>query len=304
MSDDTPDVKPEEAGNVAPEVQPEQSSGIRYTETMAEAKAKIASEGEKTAAEELGVDQASYDKYYKNGEFDWASYGKEQAFKAKQKPAKEAASEGDGEEPKPAEAKASESTEEADTEAAKQAVSDAGLDWDNLANQVLHNGDISKEDREKLSKMVPEHIIDNYISMVNRDTDAVITKVVEGFGGEDHFTEVFNGLQENATGEQRDLVDQLLGDEATFDEGVALARKLAKVEAPAAPATQRQEFRTPNANSGAASDAIKPFESFSEQMAAQRDPRYKNDPAYRDEVTKRIAVSDNYVNPRAHGAGL
>ena len=66
-------------------------------------------------AASLGVDQASFDKYYKEGNFDWASYGKEQAFKASQE----------------FEATKEATTEEVQPEAAA-AVADAGLDWNSF----------------------------------------------------------------------------------------------------------------------------------------------------------------------------
>ncbi len=297
------EVKPEaqeaeEAGNVAPEVQPEQSSGIRYTETIEEAKAKIAESKEEATADSLGVDKASYDKYYRNGEFDWASYGKEQAFKAKQKTEEAPAEEATAEEEAPApEAEAAPEGEEA----AREAVEKAGLDWDDLGNQLLETQDISPEAKEALSKIgIPEDIIDNYISMVNASTDAVVSRIVQGFGGEEQFTEVFNGLQEKATEEQRDAIDKLLADDRTFSDGIAMARKLAEVEAPA---EQPKEFSTPNANVGSTQSA-QGYQSFDEQMAAMRDPRYKNDPEYRGEVMKRIAASTYDINPRAHTSGL
>jgi len=303
MSEVKPEaVSPEEAGNVAPEVQPEQSSGIRYTETIAEAKAKIAAEKEGVTAESLGVDKASYDKYYRNGEFDWASYGREQAFKAKQASSKET---------KPAEnadVKPAESAENTPAEpategeqAARDAVAQAGLNWDDLVNQLLQNNDISPEAKESLKKIgIPEDVINNYIEMVNASTDAVVTRVVQGFGGEEQFTAVFNGLQENATSEQQRVVDDLLADDRTFQDGVALARKLAGVPAPK---TLPKEFGGANANVGATTSA-QGYASFNEQMAAMRDPRYKNDPEYRGEVMKRIAASTYDLNPRAHTSGL
>jgi uncharacterized protein (DUF1330 family) len=50
--------------------------------------------------------------------------------------------------------------------------------------------------------------------------------------------------------------------------------------------------KAPNLTQGSTSgDSVKPFGSAAQVTEAMRDPRYKNDPAYRESVSKRIAVS-------------
>ena len=51
--------------------------------------------------------------------------------------------------------------------------------------------------------------------------------------------------------------------------------------------------KAPNLAQGSTSgDSVKPFGSAAQVTEAMRDPRYKNDPAYRQTVEKRIAVSN------------
>ena len=51
--------------------------------------------------------------------------------------------------------------------------------------------------------------------------------------------------------------------------------------------------KAPNLTQGSTSgDSVKPFGSAAQVTEAMRDPRYKNDPAYRDSIEKRIAVSN------------
>ncbi len=108
---------------------------------------------------------------------------------------------------------------------------------------------------------------------------------------------------EHATEEQRDQIDALLRDEATIDAGVNLAFQLAQVEASGPTQNAEPVAGARNAAQGAA-DA-QPFNSFQEMVQAQRDPRYKTDPAYRDEFMKRAAASQNVeMNPRLHSGGM
>lgn len=300
MSEQKPEAQPEGAGDVPVEAPKDQTTSQRFTDTMADAKAKLADNAvtENLPEELQGMDQASLEKYYKDGVFDWASYGKEQAFKAKQSPASEEpakAEEGEGE------PKEGITDEEADK--AKEIADHAGVDFDAAANDIIENGDISEADRKKLlDNGIPEIVIDEFVRLLVTDVNARVTSVIESLGGEEHFNAVFDGLQEKATPEQRDNIDDLLRDPATFDAGIQLAKSLSGVTTPE-PSPNEQITGGRNQVAPTA-PAVQGFASFDEQMIAQRDPRYTSDPVYRDEVMKRIQASTYTVNPRAHTGGL
>lgn len=291
-------VKPEDQSQ-APVPNRSGQDAVRFTETVEEAKAAIKEEQTAETAEALGVDQASFDKYYKDGNFDWASYGKEQAFKAKQKSAEPA---------EPTE-QPSDNASEVEEDQAKAAnaqdlAEQAGIDWEAAAKSIIETGDISEADREKLQKMgLPDFIIDDYIATVGRDADRYLNEVMGLFGGEDGFTKVFEAVSEKATPEQRSQIDDLLRDPATQKLGVQLAYQLAEMTQ-AQPMQQAQPVAGPQ-NAAPTGGAAQPFADFNEMVAAQRDPRYKNDPEYRRQFMERARVSQNIdMNPRLHTSGL
>jgi hypothetical protein len=291
-------------GDVKPEVQPDGSQAVRFTETIVDAKDAIAKEAEAATAESLGIDQASFDKYVKDGVMDWASYGKEQAFKAAQKPAEEA----------PAEPKAGEGeAAAADAEKAANAqdlAEKAGIEWEQAAASIVESGDISEADRKALTDMgLPEFVIDDYIEAVKRDADGYISTVMDAFGGEAQFEQVFNAVTEKATDEDRTRIDDLLRDPKTFQFGVQLAYETAGIQAPA-PGTQPATAPAPAVPAGGAVNAapgdagVTGFADFNEMVAAQRDPKYKTDPEYRAQFMKRARASNIDMNPRLHTSGL
>lgn len=297
--------KPEEGGDVPFENGNVGVAAERFTETMAEAKAKIEEASLAETAEGLGVDQASFDKYYKNGEFDWASYGKEQAFKAAQKKP----TEGDEakEEAVSDEGAADEGAAEAQA-AAETVVEQAGLNWDDLGQEIIDTGDISEESRKALTAIgIPDAVIDQHLALLHKDANDIVVQIVDGFGGQETFGDVFDALQAKATPEQRDAIDEMLRDPSTFDLGIQTAFTLAEIERPAtgdASATSAQtEQITPNASTGG-SGSTQGYETFAEQVNAIKDPRYKTDPAYRAEVMNKVRVSTYDMNPRAHSGGL
>lgn len=289
-------------GDIKPDAVAPAHQGVRFTETIVDAKDKIATADDVASAESLGIDQASFDKYVKDGVMDWASYGKEQAFKAKNS----ASPEGDAEQPKPGDSPANtaESAEDAATAAnAQEVVEAAGLNWDEVTEKVAASGELDAADKAKLVEMgIPEVVIDDYVRAVSKEAVAHIETVMTAFGGEEGFNTVFEAVQANATDEQKDQIDGLLRDPATFDVGVALANKLAGAEPAAAPLQGKPVAGASNQVTTSEAGA-KPFETYEAQVAAQGDPRYNTDPEYRDGVIKRIMVSPA-LNPRAHAGGL
>jgi len=262
-------------------------------EDAAAAKAATAS------AEQLGVDQASFDKYYnrETADFNWQAYAKELEFKAQQgtKPAEE----------EPAKEEKPEETKEAE-----QVVADAGLNWDELGGKIGEKGTIDDADFEALAKIgIPKEIAQNYIDLVKGQADQLITDVHTDFGGEAEFNRVYDALQE-VPEDKLNAIDDLLRDKSTRGAGVAAAYAAAGLEQPgAAPAANGSASTATAGNRGAQNAAPaqgdpKGYASFEDQVRAMRDPRYYSDPAYRDEVMRRTAASTYDYNPRQHTSGL
>jgi hypothetical protein len=241
-------------------------------------------------AESLGIDAASYDKYYRDGNMDWASYGKEVAFKQQQAADKAI----QNNEPAPAE-------EAGD---AQGVVENAGLSWEDLGAKISSVGDIDAEDRAALHAIgIPDQVINDYIGAVTGEAQGIIDAVIDGMGGQEAFDAVYAGLHANSTETQRNNIDALLRDPATRQAGIDTAIRLSGVQVQQG----EQPQATPVASRGnttAAAPAAQGFSSFEEQMAAQRDPRYNRDAAFTQEVINRIAVSTYQMNPRSHSGGM
>jgi len=276
-------------------------TAISMTETLEEAKARLAAPEPNTdTAETLGVDQASYDKYYKDGKFNWEDFGKEQAFKAKQSATK------DEGEPKDK----SKAPKHSQTAEAEDLANKAGLDWDALGTKISSDGDISPEDYTALENIgVPRHVITGYVEAIKGQAQDLIDDIIDAAGGQDEFDKVFDALAEKPMS-IRKQIDALLLDPATREDGVTMMFKHAGVERPTDKPNTPTDPKVPAQRNGAVNQgqggdpSVKGFSSFEEQMQAQRDPRYKSDVAYRNEVMGRIAVSTYELNPRQHQGGL
>ena len=247
-------------------------------------------------AEAFGVDQASFDKYYKEGNFDWASYGKEQAFKHQQAARNNVAQESEH----------YDDYNDTDPDSAQQVVENAGLAWEDLGAKIADEGDIDEADYDALRAIgIPDQVVHDYIEAVQGQAQAIIDNVIDDIGGQEAIDSVYAGLYTNATEEQRNKIDVLLRDPDTRQAGIETAIRLSGVEYEvyddyndaAQPAPSR-------GNSAYTTTSAQGFNSFEEQMTAQRDPRYNRDAAYTQEVINRIAASTYQMNPRSHSGGM
>ncbi len=267
------------------------SSGVRFTETIEEAQEKIA-EAEEPTPEDFGVDKASFDKYYNDGEFDWASYGKEQAWKQRQKPEQEP-------EPEP---RKSEAPRHSDTPAAQEAVEQAGLDWDELGAKISNEGDLSESDYEALGRLgIPNEVVQGYVDMVRRETQGIIDDIIDRAGGQDVFDQAYDVLQDKDYEVLR-KIDDLLLDPSTREYGIDMMFKEAGIN-PTQPAQPQAQPYYPEGRASPAANVSEPFSSVNEQVQAMRDPKYRTDIAYRNQVLERIKAS-NYDIGTGHLGGL
>jgi hypothetical protein len=268
---------------------------VRFSESIAEAKAKLESPADAVSPESLGVDQASFDKYHKEGNFDWQSYAKELEFKQTQKGQAP-------DEPK----KATDAPQHSDNVEAADKVAEAGLDWNELGAQITSTGTIADADFAALQAIgVPQEVVDNYINMVKGQSQDMIDSVITGFGGQEQFNQVFDALQELPV-EKRDALDVLIMDPSTRAAGVAASYAAAGITPPGNAPAPAPVVRNgaQNQASAPASSSNSGYGSWEEQVQAQRDPRYKRDVAYRNEVMERIGRTDFGSNPRTHTGGL
>lgn len=242
-------------------------------------------------AESLGVSQAQFEKYYKADKgYNWEAHAREVEYRDKQQATKTL-------EP---EATPAAETPEADADA-KELVEKAGLNWDNLGTEIADNGELSEASMKALKDLgIPENVIQAHVNGVIRDTEAHVADVHKEFGGDEAFATANQWIVGNLDEAQIQEFNVKLNDPSQYKAAVAELVKLSGVSA--SPKAQRLE--APNAQVAPAAKAVKPFADSHEMSAAFRDPRYKTDPEFRNEVAARVGASDVRYNARSHSGGM
>jgi len=186
------------------------------------------------------------------------------------------------------EAKLSEPNEEApEAEEAKEAVENAGLDFDALSDEYYAQGSLSDEAYETLAKAgIPEDIVNQYISATEQAKDASRNEVMNSVGGEEEYNSMLDWASENLSDAEIDSFNNAVSSE-DFDT-INLAVK--GLSAMRGNSTGMEPKR--NLSGSVGSDAGGVYNSVTEMMTDMNDPRYAKDPAFRSKVENKLSRSN------------
>ena len=154
-----------------------------------------------------------------------------------------------------------------------------------LSEEFEATGDVSEDSREKLAAAgVPRAMIDNYVESQKVVAEQVVQQTFESVGGEENYNAMLEWASQNLPEQEIDAFNDLVNaDQSTMR--VAVNGMYARfVQSQGAPLLQG-ETGNMIPNSGA-------FQSRAQVVEAMSDPRYKKDPAYRQQVYNRLQNSN------------
>lgn len=166
-----------------------------------------------------------------------------------------------------------------------EVLDNVGLDFDVFEQEYSENGELSPEAYQALDEAgFPRSLVDNYIEGQEALASTAKTEMFDIAGGEEGYGNMMDWAADSLSPSEIEAYN------ATVESGDVGITRLA---IQGLVARYRSEVGTePNlveGNSGATSGGR--FESAAEVTAAMRDPRYQNDPAYRQRVAQMMARS-------------
>ena len=231
--------------------------------------------------ETLGVTPEQFTKFYseKDG-YNWQAHSKEIEYRAASQAPAADADVG--------------TTSEAE---ARSTVSDAGLDWDALEDMVVADGDIDDASYKALADLgIPEHFVSDYIKNVTAVAARHVADVMGAFGGEQNFEKIKEFAKTNYSEAEKDAIDLQLASPETYKLAVDQLMSKAGMVAgqPGVHVEGMNVF-------GGANDGVKGYANDVEMQVDMRNPKYRTDPMFRQEVTRKVAaMTTGPANPRAH----
>jgi NADH dehydrogenase/NADH:ubiquinone oxidoreductase subunit G len=171
-------------------------------------------------------------------------------------------------------------------EIAEDAVENAGLNFDTLAQEYAEKGQLGDESYKALEQSgIPKAYVDQFIAGQKAIGEQQTTNVKTMVGGEEAYNEMASWASKNMSEGEKKAYNAAVNS-ADMDT-VKLAVDGLRAKYQAANGTEpslMQGKATPVAEQG--------FESWAEVTAAMADPRYSKDPAYQEAVKQKLANSE------------
>tara|TARA_R100000655_G_scaffold43878_5_gene80471 strand:- start:1529 stop:2281 length:753 start_codon:yes stop_codon:yes gene_type:complete len=163
------------------------------------------------------------------------------------------------------------------------------------ASEYGENGELSEETMNQLTSMSSEELIAAYIdSQTNQPqgqgvalSDRQVQSIKQTVGGDEQYDALVGWAGENLDSSSIDAFDSLVESGNAKAIELAVAGLNAMYEAQNGSDGQMITGKAPSTSGDR-------FRSQQEVVAAMTDPRYDNDPAYRQEIIEKLDRSDNF----------
>ena len=157
---------------------------------------------------------------------------------------------------------------------------------EDAATAYAEKGELSEANYKELEKLnITKDIVDTYIKGQEAMIAAEEIEIANSIGGQENYEAMAEWASNNLPAEEiNSFEDIVVGSNNKEAAKMAVKGLYARFLSEGG---QQPSIRQGN-TSGA---AVQPFQSNAQVVEAMRDKRYENDPAYREEVERRLAVS-------------
>lgn len=159
---------------------------------------------------------------------------------------------------------------------------------DSATNEFIENGELTDKSFKALEEQgLPREIVEAYVAGQQALMEGQVNQVKATVGGEENYAAMAEWAAENLDQSELDAFNEVV-ESGSINQAQMAVRGLYSQFASAG-------GKAPNLIQGNTSgSAVKPFNSAAQVTEAMRDPRYKNDPAYRKTVEDRLAVTSSF----------
>jgi hypothetical protein len=159
---------------------------------------------------------------------------------------------------------------------------------DSATNEFIENGELTDKSFKALEEQgLPREIVEAYVAGQRALMENQVNQVKATVGGEENYNAMAEWAAENLDQSELDAFNEVV-ESGSINQAQMAVRGLYSQFASAG-------GKAPNLIQGNTSgSAVKPFNSAAQVTEAMRDPRYKNDPAYRKTVEDRLAVTSSF----------
>lgn len=159
---------------------------------------------------------------------------------------------------------------------------------DSATNEFIESGELSEKSLKALEEQgLARNLVEAYVAGQRALMENQVNQVKATVGGEENYNAMAEWAAENLDQSELDAFNEVV-ESGSINQAQMAVRGLYSQFASAG-------GKAPNLIQGNTSgSAVKPFNSAAQVTEAMRDPRYKNDPAYRKTVEDRLAVTSSF----------
>lgn len=171
-------------------------------------------------------------------------------------------------------------------EAAEQAVNEAGLDMNALADEYAEKGELSSASYDALAKVgITKEMVDVYIAGQEAQQNAVRDSLLAPVGGQEAYDEMIGWASDNLSNSEIEAFNSVLGSGDVNAMRMAVENLNAKYTRAVGQEPNRQLAGKPT---GAGTSV---YESTADLMKDMSNPEYERNPAFRAKVEAKLARS-------------
>lgn len=170
---------------------------------------------------------------------------------------------------------------------ARDVVENAGLDFDELSNKFWESGALDDSDYDALeSSGIPRHLVDQFIEGQKALIDSTRMQVLNSVGGEKAYQGLTEWAKDNLSDSEIDAFNRAVNSNDMEMTMFAVRGLEARYRADNGMEPARQ-IKGETARSGS-----EVYNSLAEMQKDMSDPRYKEDPAFRNAVVAKLGRSN------------
>jgi hypothetical protein len=152
--------------------------------------------------------------------------------------------------------------------------------------EFMESGTLSDDTFKNLEASgLPRELVESYIAGQQAIAESQTAAVFEIAGGQDNYTAMAEWATEALDEASLDAFNQIVETGTIEQAKVAVQGLYSQYQAASGAAPKIVQGNT-------SGNAVAPFGSSQQVSMAMRDPRYNRDPAYREEIQRRLAISD------------
>ncbi len=177
-------------------------------------------------------------------------------------------------------------TPQLQVEEARKTLSDQGLDYDKYYNEYLENNTLSEESYKELNeKGMSTEMVNSWIDGQQAISDQLQNIAFNSVGGSEQYQTLIDWAGKSLAQNEIDSFNRALESSNPDDSLFAIKSLNARY--------QMEQGSSPNLLQGSTGgSSAEAFTSLAQMSEAMKDPKYQTDPAFREEVTRKLESSN------------